>query len=230
VLARAAGLPARLVVGYAPGFYNDFTGQFIVTEADAHSWVEIYFPEYGWIEFEPTASRAPIERSTETPQTEIVELPPNPEPNLLERLTRSEWRAWLWLPATFVALALVGVAWSLLDDLRLRWMSPPDAIATVYSRVARFAQRLGLSARASHTPSEVGALLCAHLAALSRAGRTRALWQGSDARVDTLTALYVEASYSPHVPSEQDRASARRAWRELRWRLWIAWARRIARK
>ena len=223
VLARAAGLPARLVVGYAPGFYNNFTGQFIVTEADAHSWVEIYFPEYGWIEFEPTASRAPIERAAETPQTEIVELPPSPEPNALERLSRSEWRAWLWLPATFVVIACAIIAWSLLDDLRLRRMPPHDAIATLYRRVARFARRLGLPARASHTPNEIGALLREHFAALSRDGRARGLWQSADTRVDALTALYVHASYSPRAPSEQDRASARRVWRELQWRLWLAW-------
>ena len=230
VLARAAGLPARLVVGYAPGFYNNSTGQFIVTEADAHSWVEIYFLNYGWIEFEPTASRAPIERPTETPQTETVELPPGPEPNIFERLSRSEWRAWLWLSATFVVIALATITWALLDDLRLRWMSPQDAIATVYSRVARFARQLGLSARASHTPNEIGARLREYLTALSLDRRARALWKGADAGVDTLTALYVEATYSPRAPSAQDLASARRAWRELRWRLWLAWMWRMLRR
>ncbi len=44
VLARAAGLPARLVVGYATGTYDPSQARYVVTEADAHSWVEVYFP------------------------------------------------------------------------------------------------------------------------------------------------------------------------------------------
>jgi transglutaminase-like putative cysteine protease len=230
VLARAAGLPARLVVGYAPGSYNKLTGQFIIAEADAHSWVEVYFPTYGWIEFEPTASRAPIERPEETPRAEIVELPPSIEPNLLERLNRSEWRAWLWLPMLFMIIALAVITGLLFDDLRLRRMPPQDAIVTMYQRLARFARWLGVPARASYTPNEIGAQLREHLAALSRAGRTRALWRSADVRVDALTALYVQVTYSPRAASAQERASARRAWQALRWRLGLAWVRQRARR
>ncbi len=57
VLGRAAGLPTRLVMGYASGSYDAQSRSYQVTEADAHSWTEIYFPGYGWVEFEPTASR-----------------------------------------------------------------------------------------------------------------------------------------------------------------------------
>ena len=56
ILARAAGLPSRLVVGYASGDYDPANNRYVVTEADAHSWVEIYFTGRGWVEFEPTAS------------------------------------------------------------------------------------------------------------------------------------------------------------------------------
>src|SRR6185436_13957542 len=38
------------------------TGKFVVKELDAHAWVEVYFPLYGWVEFEPTPSQAPIFR------------------------------------------------------------------------------------------------------------------------------------------------------------------------
>jgi transglutaminase-like putative cysteine protease len=230
VLARAAGLPARLVVGYASGSFDSFTGQYLVAEADAHSWAEIYFPDYGWIEFEPTANRAPIERADETPYAPVAELPPSPEPNWLDRLSRSEWRAWLWLPATFVVIALAIIAWLLFDDLRLQWISPRDAIATTYWRAAQFARRLGLPAHASHTPNEIGAQLREHLAALSRNGRGSALWQGADVRVDTLTALYVQAAYSPRAPGASERAEALIAWRALQGQLWLARAWQIARR
>ncbi len=60
VMSRAAGIPARLVTGFTRGKYDDGRGQFTVTAANAHSWVEIYFPSYGWVEFEPTAGLAAI--------------------------------------------------------------------------------------------------------------------------------------------------------------------------
>jgi hypothetical protein len=54
VLLRAAGVPARLVTGYAPGGYNALTGYYEVRNSDAHAWVEVFRPRAGWIEFEPT--------------------------------------------------------------------------------------------------------------------------------------------------------------------------------
>jgi transglutaminase-like putative cysteine protease len=66
VLARAVGLPARLAVGYIQGQYEAEQQRYIVTEAEAHSWVEIYFPGSGWVTFEPTGGRPALERGSET--------------------------------------------------------------------------------------------------------------------------------------------------------------------
>ncbi len=54
VMARSLGIPARISTGYAPGEYNPFTGLYEVKASDAHSWVELYFPGYGWSAFDPT--------------------------------------------------------------------------------------------------------------------------------------------------------------------------------
>lgn len=54
VLARTLRIPARYVNGFLPGEYNDVGDSYIVRGSDAHSWVEIYFPGYGWIPFDPT--------------------------------------------------------------------------------------------------------------------------------------------------------------------------------
>ena len=62
VMLRHLGIPARLAAGFSQGDYDAASGQFIVRERDAHSWVEIYFPGYGWIDFEPTSAQAPIQR------------------------------------------------------------------------------------------------------------------------------------------------------------------------
>lgn len=62
VLARLAGIPARFATGYAPGYWNPSESAWTVTESQAHSWPEVYFPDYGWIPFEPTAGRPELTR------------------------------------------------------------------------------------------------------------------------------------------------------------------------
>jgi transglutaminase-like putative cysteine protease len=54
VMLRTLGIPARYINGFLPGEYNEVGEDFIVRASDAHSWVEVYFPEYGWIPFDPT--------------------------------------------------------------------------------------------------------------------------------------------------------------------------------
>ncbi len=69
VMLRILGIPARLAVGYAQGVYEPDTSRFLVTEEDAHSWVEVYFGEMGWIEFEPTAGESIPQREPGGPPT-----------------------------------------------------------------------------------------------------------------------------------------------------------------
>jgi len=59
VMARSLGIPARLTTGYGSGDYNAITGYYEVRVSDAHSWAEIYFPEYGWVPFDPTPGWEP---------------------------------------------------------------------------------------------------------------------------------------------------------------------------
>jgi len=54
VMLRAIGIPARYATGFLPGEYNDVGGDYIIRESDAHTWVEVYFPGYGWMTFDPT--------------------------------------------------------------------------------------------------------------------------------------------------------------------------------
>lgn len=54
VMLRTLGIPARYVTGFLPGEFNDLGQDYIIRGSDAHSWVEVYFPEYGWITFDPT--------------------------------------------------------------------------------------------------------------------------------------------------------------------------------
>ena len=73
MMARSLGLPARVAVGFAPGERTDTEGDtdtFLVREANAHAWAEIYFPGYGWQIFEATKSIDPgFTRATGNPST-----------------------------------------------------------------------------------------------------------------------------------------------------------------
>jgi transglutaminase-like putative cysteine protease len=53
VMVRAAGVPARVALGYTPGS-TEREGTRLVTSDDAHAWVEVYFDELGWVPFDPT--------------------------------------------------------------------------------------------------------------------------------------------------------------------------------
>ena len=54
VMLRTIGIPSRVVNGFRSDEFNDITGNYIVRAKDAHSWVEAYFPGYGWQTFDPT--------------------------------------------------------------------------------------------------------------------------------------------------------------------------------
>jgi protein-glutamine gamma-glutamyltransferase len=54
VMLRTLKIPSRVVNGFRTGEFNDVTSQYVVRASDAHSWVEAYFPGYGWISFDPT--------------------------------------------------------------------------------------------------------------------------------------------------------------------------------
>ena len=55
LMARLLGIPARVAAGFVPGKYHDDFWQ--VTDHDAHTWVEVWFPRYGWLPFDPTPGR-----------------------------------------------------------------------------------------------------------------------------------------------------------------------------
>jgi protein-glutamine gamma-glutamyltransferase len=58
VMLRAVGIPSRVVTGFRSDEFNDLTDNYVVRAKDAHAWVEIYFPGYGWQTFDPTPAGA----------------------------------------------------------------------------------------------------------------------------------------------------------------------------
>lgn len=138
VLARLVGLPARFATGFAPGQWNASDGMWVITEAEAHSWPEVYFPSYGWIPFEPTAGRTQISRIGVGPEVEfssqVQRAPVTESVSAPEADSGLSWQMGLWL---IPVLALAWGARQLLSRLRYRQSDPWQAILQWGERVGR---------------------------------------------------------------------------------------------
>jgi transglutaminase-like putative cysteine protease len=176
VLARSLGIPARLAAGYARGAIEP-SGAYRQRDSDAHTWPEVYFPGYGWIEFEPTASEAPIVRAPTAAEAAAAgAVAPPAQPEREDRLPEDdllpeERRLPARDPAAAAgqapevvkllrpALAVLVVGLALAGLVRLAWLRPLgglSAAAGAFARVARAARWLGLGQRPSETPGEYG--------------------------------------------------------------------------
>ncbi len=200
VMLRTVGVPARVATGYATGDFDMRRQSFVVTEAQAHAWVEVYFPTYGWIDFEPTASLAPFEyRDLTQPQAEA----PSSQPFVIALPDSSQIG---WLGAGLIGLLLIG---ALVTIRRQRAMQrrPIDQQARgLYWQMRRSLIRLGLRAPAHLTPDE----FLSHYA-----GVLAARPQLSDA-VQRITHLYVAAIFTQRLPSLADVRRSHAAWNHAR--------------
>jgi hypothetical protein len=59
MLLRMGGVPARVSTGFTTGTFDHATNSYMVSDLDAHAWVEAWFPGYGWVRFDPTPAAAP---------------------------------------------------------------------------------------------------------------------------------------------------------------------------
>lgn len=72
LMLRSIGIPARLAVGFAQGEASLQDTLYTVRERDLHAWPEVYFPEYGWVEFEPTGNQDPLDRPLEREEKPVA--------------------------------------------------------------------------------------------------------------------------------------------------------------
>jgi transglutaminase-like putative cysteine protease len=219
VLARAAGLPSRLVIGYASGAYDAINERYVVTEANAHSWVEVYFAGHGWIEFEPTASRARLERPTWV-ETSAPRAALQPAGQGRAAGMRPVLLGALGLAAT---LALGGLAWWAVDGWRLQRLSPALAVSTLYQRLYHHGQRLAVPTQAGSTAHEFETALARRVITLTQNRRGAAPPASIAQNTRWLTDLYTRELYSPHSPNSTEQTQALKTWRQLQSQLWLAW-------
>jgi len=73
VLLRSLGIPARVAVGFTPGTFDPRSETYQVTSQNAHAWVEVLFPRFGWLAFEPTPTRTnPVAQPYIAPNATIL--------------------------------------------------------------------------------------------------------------------------------------------------------------
>jgi transglutaminase-like putative cysteine protease len=234
VLARVSGVPSRLAVGYAMGDYDPDSGCYVVTEMDAHSWPEAFFPDYGWVSFEPTAAFRPFDLPREAASSSQVTahvpaVPDRPWYVALREWARRSQRGW----TTYVlggavagALALIAV-WARSWHRRHR-LSPQQRVALYYRGLTRAGRRFGTVRRSYHTPAEYQSML---LRALSSrvprypwvTQRVGAILGQVRAQVLELTEAYELASYSTHPPDGFVTERSERRWGRLGLGLWWLW-------
>lgn len=219
VLARAAGLPTRLVVGYVNGSYDSEHAQYVVTENYAHSWVEVYFTNIGWVEFEPTAGQPEI----------IYEGQSQPEPAARQTQTGGSvnsqlksiiGRVKLRIPASILFGLLA--AWTAWDSLHLILSNPSRVIQILFKRLRRLARPISGIAPVDQTAHRYASTLAARLSTFEGAPRLRAWLSPSGAEIEQLTDLYSRSLFAPGAPSRADARAAAKAWSRLRWRLLLA--------
>jgi protein-glutamine gamma-glutamyltransferase len=151
VMLRSLGIPAREAVGYVPGGYNPITDLWQVHANDAHAWVQVWFPGFGWQSFDPTA---------EVPQS-------NPSPGttaLKDVATALRHVPWVPVAAVVAGAGLVALA--------VRWRRSRPATWAV--RVVWSAERAGRRAGRPRRPSETLAEYAARLDEL--AGSESTTW------------------------------------------------------
>lgn len=149
VMLRSLGIPAREAVGYVPGGYDPITDLWQVHADDAHAWVQVWFPGYGWQNFDPTAVVPPSN--------------PSPGATALKDVAGALRRVpWVPVVAVLAGAGLVVVA------VRLRRARP----ATWAARVAGDAERAGRRAGRPRRPSETLVEYAATLDELAGSGTT----------------------------------------------------------
>ncbi len=177
VLMRAAGIPSRVVTGYAGGYRNPFGDYWVVRNSDAHAWAEVWLEGRGWVRVDPTAAVAP-ERIYDTLDDRRGSGIFRTLPGFVSALDLGDWMRRGWndfvlgfdanrqrdlfkslggdalspgrLVALFALAAAAALAWML-------WLSARDArerdpVLRAWQRLNRRYARLGLG-REPHEPA-----------------------------------------------------------------------------
>ena len=222
VLARAAGLPARFVSGYASGSYDSENAQYIVTEANAHSWPEIYFPGIGWVEFEPTTGLPPINRQEQSSYLTLPTVPVEIEKETSFVMLVRTVKSLIEKVAFGFFIILLTIVGAIMFE---SWWLTRQPVHISMTRIFRRMERLGNLVTGStsvETPFEFSGRLASALDSISQKGWQSSIIRPAIKEAELIIGLYVRVSFSQHPLSKTGVTKAIRAWRSLQLRLLFA--------
>lgn len=220
VLLRAAGIPARLAVGYAldASEQDETTKVFTVRERDAYAWPEVFFPGAGWIQFNPSPDRPTVERAGED-LSMASDVAPNLGPQLFEDIlpeglmfedigsdeiaaanqSRSRPQPWPWLvgAAAVVAALYFGARWA--------WQRGLTALpypVQVWEKTMRLAVWAKIGPQPQQTPREYASQLKRRMLGVED--------------IDYLAEAYTKARFGRKEATAEEEDRIREAWMKLR--------------
>ncbi|HSW57687.1 MAG TPA: transglutaminase domain-containing protein, partial [Dehalococcoidales bacterium] len=169
VMLRTVGVPARFCTGFIPQYVDKSRNTFVVLAKNYHAWIEVYFPGYGWIEFEVTPGAVEsgiIPEDTEGflpglstaaledfPDYLAIFPPPDlasgtPNANIPSDFTASR----AVVPVVVVMVLLVGMLW--LSRIWQRKMRRKDLISGIMARIHFLSPSIGVSFQANQTAQD----------------------------------------------------------------------------
>jgi len=158
MMLRSLGIPARLATGYSTGDYNAVLDQAIVRERDAHAWVEVWFPNHGWVPVDPSPG-FPALAATQFPNhwaaAGIARLIPHLTISAPMAVLGSLGALAVIPPAVVIALLVTLLwAWSRTSRRRARARRPSPGESELLRLYERVQQRLGRRRAPPETPLE----------------------------------------------------------------------------
>jgi len=227
VMLRAVGVPTRMAVGYGMGEL-DKEGNVIVRDRNSHGWTEVFFPGYGWVEFEPTPGHERPGLIQEAEELQALfpggdglgdeglddllagRLGPGGR-GLRYDLGRGRM-VWTGAGAGGAALALLAAF------VVLRWLlATPIAATGVYGKMARLSAVGRLGPYDGQTPKEYGSDLARRLPEI-------------EPEVSAVVEVYTRSRYGNRTLSESEEAEVIEAWRKIRRVLFVRVLRRHRQK
>ena len=210
LMARAVGVPTRLVTGYAGGEYDNEHGVYVLRESDAHAWVEAYVLPWGWVTVDPAPAG---------------EAPPMPAGRRALLRARFFFQDHPVSGGAVAAAAAAVMAFGALFVRRRLWerlgrgvaaAGPRAAVLHAYAHVCVLLRRCGLGRRPSQTALEFLAGVESAASEEAAAARNKSGLPGSLPGLRALTELFVYARYGPGPVNEEAARAAFAALAEVR--------------
>lgn len=216
VMLRTLGIPSRYVLGYASGQWDPTIQRWQVLQLNYHSWVEVYFPEYGWIRFEATPPDAIEFGGRANPAAppsllDLIDLEGGviPEDEEEEDFFDGDFDpnsdVFITIGRLFGFAVLASIAFILVVYyrwwFRLRYYARADEL---YAKMQRLATLLGLPPGPSQTPVEYGEVLATEMPEFADGLRE-------------LSRVYSDRRYAGKPVPMGDLRKAEVAWAAIRW-------------